>query len=219
MEPASSTPPTTSTPLAGIGYSDRIFITGRTRTGKSYLARALFLSAAAPRLVIDPADSAMTDVPGAVTFRDPKRPPKDAATARFVPRDPDDRDAYDAVYRWAFQNFPRWIWLDEVSYAAPANGGSRWLNTYLVQGAKRSLGHLACHARPREINRNLVAQAQHVILFDLPNPDDRRHVADLIGLPLAELEAELFALPERGFLWWDSDTLWSCPPLRREVSL
>ncbi|MGH9042679.1 MAG: hypothetical protein ACRDZ3_20885 [Acidimicrobiia bacterium] len=159
-------------------------------------------------------DSDKTEVPGAVTFRDPARVPKDVATARFVPRDPDDEAAYDAVYRWAFTHYPRFVWLDEAGQAAPAQGGPRWLNTYQVQGRKRSLGHVACHTRPREVNRNLIAQANHVFIFDLPNPDDRRHIANLVGLPVAELEADLFALPDHGFLWWDGDVLLSCPPLK-----
>jgi hypothetical protein len=178
------------------------------------LARTVFLSAEAPRLIVDPQDSELTAVAGAVTFSDPKRPPRDAATARFVPRDPADRHAYDLVYRWAFEHYPRYVWLDEAGQAAPATGFPRWLNTYVVQGRKRSLGHVACHARPREVNRNLIAQANHVFVFDLPNPDDRRHLADLMGLPVADLEEDLAALPEFGFLWWDGDTLLSCPPLR-----
>lgn len=189
-------------------------MTGKTRSGKSQLARTLFLSAAAPRLIIDPADSNLTDVPGAVTFRDPKRPPRDAPTARFVPDDPDDMAAYDAVYRWAFESYPRFTWLDEAGLAAPAQGYPRALNTYLVQGAKRGLGHIACHGRPREVNRNLIGSSSHVFIFETPNPDDRKHLADIVGLKVAELEADLFALPEHGFLWWDGDTLTSCPPLR-----
>lgn len=187
-----------------------------TRSGKSTLARALFLSAAAPRLVIDPADSTLTAIDGAVTFSDPARPPKDAATARFVPRDPADRDAYDAVYRWAFANFPRYVWLDEPEWAAPASGWARWANTFVVQGAKRGLGHLACATRPRHVMRSLLSNAAHVMIFTLPNPDDRRHLADLVGLPRELLEAELSTLDDHGFLWWDvvARRLTVCPPLR-----
>jgi hypothetical protein len=193
-----------------------VFLTGATRTGKSTLAKALFLSAAAPRLVIDPADSSLTSIDGAVTFSDPRRPPKDAATARFVPADPADRDAYDAVYRWAFANFPRYVWLDEPDQAAPANGWPRHVNTYVVQGAKRMLGHLACATRPRNVMVSLIANAQHVIAFDLPHPSDRRHLAELAGIPPAVLEAEMAALPQYGFLWWNGleRTLTSCPPLK-----
>ena len=180
------------------------------------MARALFLSAAAPRLVIDPADSSLTSIPGAVTFSDPRRPPKDAATARFVPADPADRDAYDAVYRWAFANFPRYVWLDEPDQAAPASGWPRHVNTYVVQGAKRMLGHLCCATRPRNVMVSLIANAQHVIAFDLPHPQDRRHLAELAGIPVAVFEAEMAALPLYGFLWWNGldRTLTSCPPLK-----
>lgn len=191
-------------------------MTGATGTGKSTLGLALFLSAAAPRLVIDPADSSLTAVDGAVTFRDPARPPRDAATARFVPRDPGDLDAYDRVYRWVYSAGPRWVWLDEAGIAAPAQGSPRFVRTVLVQGRKLGVGHMAMHTRPRELDPNVVAQAQHVIVFPLPNPDDRRRVADLAGLDRRVLEAELAALEPFGFLWWDQRrrTLTACPPIR-----
>lgn len=196
---------------------------GATRSGKSHLARRLFLSAAAPRLVIDPADSSLTDVPGAVTFRDPARSTNargeswiEAATARFVPTDPDDLDAYNRVYAWAFDRFPRMVWCDEAGIVLPVRGYPRRGNTYLVQGAKRMLGHMACHTRPREINRNLIGQAQHIMVFDLPNPDDRSHIAELAGIPSAQMEELMAQLGEYEFLWWRQldRTLTVCPRLR-----
>lgn len=196
---------------------------GATRTGKSHLARKLFLSSHAPRLVIDPADSELTDIPGAVTFSDPTKATNeqgqrwtDAATARFVPEDdPQDPAVYEPLYAWCFNRFPRMIWLDEAGMAMPARGGSRAARRYLVQGAKRRLGHIACHTRPRDIDRNLISQAQHLFVFDLPNVDDRRHIAEQAGIPAATLEAEMRQLPQFGFLWWRQleRRLIVCPPL------
>ena len=197
---------------------------GATRTGKSHLARSIFLSTQAPRLIIDPADSSLTDLRGAVTFHDPGTATNPqgirwttAATARFVPDDPDDLDAYDRVYRWAFDRFPRWIWCDEAGAVMPAAGYPRAANRYIVQGAKRRLGHLACHTRPRELARNLIAQAQHVFVFDLPNPDDRAHIAKIAGIDGPVLDREMAALQVHGFLWWQQRdrTLTRCPPLDR----
>lgn len=193
---------------------------GTTGEGKSRLARAMALSAPPPRLVISPNDDTITALPGAETFRDPNRPPEDAATARFVPRDPDDRDAYDRVYRWAFSRFPRWVWCDEAGLVAPAQGYPRGANTYVVQGRKRELGHLACHTRPREVARNFIAQAQHVICFWIPLPEDRRHIAELAGIRPQRLEDAIGQLEPRtetrpgGFLWWNQLTreLTICPP-------
>lgn len=192
-------------------------MTGATGTGKSTLAKRLLLSSAAPRLVIDPSDSALLDEPGFVTVRDPRRlnAHAQAATVRFVPADPGDLDAYDRVYAWAWAHFPRWVLLDEAGEAAPAKGAPRWVRTYITQGRKRSLGHLACHTRPREVSPNLISQAAHVFLFATPYPDDRRHLASLMGLAPSVLDEHLEQLPEHGFLWWQqrARTLTVCPPL------
>jgi hypothetical protein len=183
----------------------------------------MFLSVAAPRLVIDPFDSTLTAINGAVTFEDAGRATnrkgenwRQAATARFVPRDPDDIDAYDAVYGWCFDHFPRYVWLNEAADVLPARGYPRMGRRYIAQGAKRSCGHLAESQRPREILRSLIANAGHVIVFALPNAEDVRHVADNIGVPFAELARELEQLPEHGFVWRDVErrTTTACDPLR-----
>jgi len=192
-----------------------LFITGATGTGKSQLARALFRSAPAPRTVIDPADSDLTRVPGARTFHDPRKIP-DAPTTRFVPRDPFDYDAYDALYQGLFRSFPRYVWVDEAGFVLPVNKVTKAARIYLVQGRKRELGHLALHTRPREVDPNLIAQAQHIACFDLPNPDDRDRIASLAGIPPREFDRILGALPEYGFVWWSqrARTLHVCPPIK-----
>jgi hypothetical protein len=164
--------------------------------------------------VIDPADSDTTMVPGAVTFRDPSRPPA-APTARFVPTDPYDLDAYDELYRWVLANYPRYVWCDEAGAAFPVRGTPRAARAMLVQGRKRMLGHVACHTRPRELDPNIVAQAEHVAAFALPVPDDRRRIAELAGLNPATVDELMGRLPQFGFLWWDRrrQRLTVCAPL------
>ena len=184
-----------------------MFLTGKTRSGKSHAAKRLFLSARAPRLVVDPADSSLTEVPGAVTFSDPLRATnpagenwRTAATARFVPRDPYDLDVYDAVYRWCFEHFPRYVWLDEAGIAAPAKGVPVGIGQVQNQGAKRQIGHIACHTRPREVFKGLLAQADHLLVFQLPNVADRQYVADCAGVDRQAFEAMHAALPPHGFI-------------------
>lgn len=209
-----------------IRYSDRVFVVGATGTGKSELARHVFGTVAEPRLVIDPADSSLTNgLPGVQTVRGTGDPAEvgprlrhgfaQASTVRFVPGMPTAPDEYDAAYGWVFDRFPRYVWLDEAGIAAPASGCPRNVSRYLVQGRKRQLGHLACHTRPRDVTRDLIAQAQHVMIFDLPNPDDVAHVAKIVGVPVADLEREVRGLPEHGFLHFDQREreLTVCPPL------
>jgi hypothetical protein len=162
----------------------------------------MFLSAAPPRLVIDPQDSELTAVDGAETFRDPARFPLGAGVARFVPRDPEDLDAYNTVYRAAFDSFPRLVWADEAGSVLPANRQPPAARRFVVQGAKRQLGHIALHTRPREVYRGLIANAQHVFAFQLPNPDDRKHLAELCGIPPRQLDELFAALGPHDFLHW-----------------
>lgn len=203
--------------MSGIRYEDRVLVVGATDTGKSTLAKRIFLSAAAPRLVVDPGDSEITgSIPGVVTFSDPNHIPRDAATSRFLPVDPADRDAYNRLYERIFrQLFPIYVWLDEPDQAAPSTGWPRWVNTTVVQGRKRMIGHLTCSTRPVHLMRSIRGSAKHVIVFDLPSRDDLRAIADDVGVPLGVLESAVHSLDEHGFAWLDrrAKALTVCPAL------
>jgi hypothetical protein len=183
----------------------------------------LFLSAPAPGMVIDPADSDLTgSIPGVVTFSDPRRSTnrkgdnwREAARARFVPTDPDDFDVYSAVYEWCFTHFPRRVWCDEALDVLPVRGYPRGARRYLALGAKRMLGHQACTQRPVEIMRSLVANGEHIFVWSLANPDDVVYVAKYMGVAPAELGALLAQLRPYEFLWFDrrAKTLTVCPPI------
>lgn len=231
----------TITPAAPeVLYQDRVTALGMTGCGKSTVMRALALSAPGPLLIVDPADSDATAVPGAVTVHGVPRDGKlteaelraltaqleehrEADRLRFVPGDPERVQEYQAVYAWAFNRFPRRTWLDEARLAAPATGAPPAVTRYLLWGRKRQLGHQACHTRPVEVSRNLIAQAEHLLLWNLPHPADRKLIAEVLGMDWRELGAQMDALEKAdgsptatGFLWWsvrNPRQLLVCPPL------
>lgn len=179
------------------------------------MARALFLSAAAPRLVIDPADSQLTAIEGAETFHDPRRIPWDAATLRFVPRDADDRGAYNELYGRILARGRVFVWLDEPEDAAPATGYPKRVKSVVVRGRKLMIGHMACATEPVNILVNLKRNADHVLIFDTPLEEDRRHLAKIMAVPFDTIEAVHADLGEFGFAWFDrrAQELTVCPPL------
>lgn len=222
-------------PHGGIGWSDRVLLLGATGCGKSTVARRMVETVSGPLTVIDPADSQLTVLPGCRRVYGPREDLDDATLARqvrsrlteadnaadgrvirYVPGDPGRAAEYDAVYRWLFEcRYPGYVWLDEAASGAPASGTPRWVRTVLQQGRKRQLGHLACHTRPRDISRDLIAQAQWLLLWSLPNPDDVQHVASIAGIPPADLAERMRRLPRHGFLVWSQRdaTLTACAPI------
>lgn len=205
--------------------SDRVFIVGATGTGKTLLGRRLFEAHNPPRLVIDPKDD--VDATGgvfrdgrvAVTFHDPGRLP-DAEVARFVPRDPGDLEAYDRLYTAIFERRDVVVWLDEAGDAAPSSGAPPGLRRVVKQGRSRGIGHIATHQRPVEVDRALLGNAEHIVIFDVRHPADVGTLAGAIGIPPAELAGIIQTMPPHGFAWYSpaSRQVTICDPIpTREV--
>lgn len=191
-------------------------MTGLTEGGKSTLARAIFQSAAEPKTVVDPTDSEICDVPGAVTFRDVDELDLSLPVTRFVPEHPNDPDIWDRLFEKLFKaGGPRYVWTDEGRFPFPANATKPWPMTFQSQGRKRELGHLVCNTRPVEINRECRGQAQHVIVFPVGTAEDRQTIARDIGAELTVLERCFAELAPYGYLHFSrrARELRICPPL------
>lgn len=186
-----------------IRYTDRVFVTGTTGTGKTHLARRLFLAAPGRRIVIDPKNDrdATGNLGNHATASDPLRLP-DMPTIRWVPRDPFDLEAYDALYRHLMEHPPWYIWTDELGTVAPANKTPPAFAQLIYQGRSRGIGHIGSHQRPVEISRAILSQSQHIVAFSLHDPDDRARIAKTMGLAPGEFTQYQAELGPHGFLWW-----------------
>jgi hypothetical protein len=72
--------------------------------------------------------------------------------------------------------------------------------------------------RPMNVDPLVLAQSDLVAIFRLPNPDDRKRVADSIGFDPKRFDEECRRCWGRGahwFLLWqvETETLWHVPPL------
>lgn len=188
-----------------IPRAGRAYLTGPTGLGKSHLARALWSAFAPPRLVIDPKNDPaatgrlMPDGRTPVTFSDPRRLPA-ADVIRFVPRDPFDIDAYDALGAEVWQRPGLVTWLDEVGDVIPstARASREWLRI-VRQGRVRTLGVIATHQRPVEVHRSMLGNAGAVIMFAQGFPADLDILAAGVGVPPATLRGWLSDLDSHGF--------------------
>lgn len=208
------------------------FITfvGRKGSGKSQLARAFWLSYPYDRLVVDPTGDVDPGDPEAKPLTVPMpakwpapelddhgRPKRQ--TLRFVPdmgspTAVDDMDRAVGLAHWHPARRAM-LWIDEIGTLTRPSYTPPHLSRALHQGRHQRLTALFCGPRPVNIDPLVLAQADYVAVFDLPNPNDRRRVADSCGIEPREFDAWHAQLPEHGFLWFDqrAHELVLCDPI------
>lgn len=181
----------------------RLACVGRTGTGKSVLARALFVACGGRRVVHDPYDD--PDLTGGdwPTTASPRPDFSSSATWRVVPTDPDDLDFAGALYGWLFDHPPVTIWADEAMTISHSNELPLGVRRVLFQGRKRKITHIACSQRPAGVNPGVWAQSEIWAIFDLPWGPDRDKVAASAGMRRPDFEEYAALLGEHGFMWWE----------------
>lgn len=200
-----------------------ITLLGRKGSGKSFLAKRFWESYPYDRLVIDPtgdvdAGEGTQNLTEPLPTRWPIAPTEERTTLRYK-ADPGSamyRDELDRAVGLAFTHARCLLWVDEVGELTRANDTPPHFRRALHQSRHRRLSLLLCGPRPVDVNPLVISQADYLATFDLPNPNDRKRVADNIGIDLGALEAHLAEVdPKHGYLWWDARNreLMVMPPL------
>ena len=198
-----------------IGRGDRVLIVGPTGSGKSTLATTWASTGAWRRsLILDPKldDSALPrDRDGRLSaliaygVDDAARALR-AGAGRVVYRPrPDDfddlPDRFDELVRIVYLGGGgRAIILHETADVAPSSGSRRYLSAAWRQGRSLGIPIVAITQRPVGVDRHALSEPAHVALFRVQHPEDRRLVAQLVGL---ESGRHLPAISRPfGFLSW-----------------
>ena len=203
--------------------SNYVTIVGRKGCGKSELATRLWHGYPYDQLAIDPTGDCRVDptITRDLTTPLPARFPTDAqggrVSLRFVP-DPGAStyaDDLDRACGLAFRHRRSMLWVDEVDELTSAGKTAPNFARILKQGRHRDITLLCCGPRPMNIDPLVVAQADYLYVFQLPNPADRRRVADVIGYDPKAFDAAVLELAQFHYLRWDAreQDLVAFPPL------
>jgi hypothetical protein len=204
-----------------------VLAVGRKGSGKSVLARELFLGwPNVDRLVIDPTGDAdpgegavtLTTIPKQLPERRRGGPP---ILARYVanPAAPTYHDDLDRALGLAL--YPKGrrvlVWIDEGGEVFPVNPGPN-ARTLLHQSRHWNASAIIACPRPKDIATLVPAQADYIAIFDVPSPHDRQRLAETMGWPPAKLNAALEDCTRRGAHWFllfdaRAHELYLCPPL------
>lgn len=201
---------------------------GRKGSGKTTFNRLLYQSWPHDRLCVDvngeadPSPTA-TRVTAPLPTRMPDRTRPEVPLDLHYVADPgsptylDDLDRAVGMALWP-QDRPVLIWCGEVGEFTRANRTGPHLRRLLMQSRHYRTSALFDGPRPVDIDRLVIAQADLVAVYELPDPDDRDRVAKVIGYPprrFAEACEDTFRRgPYWHLLWVAADkTLYRCPPL------
>lgn len=204
--------------------AQQIAVVGKKGQGKTELAWLLFSSFPYDKVVIDPnADIKVPD--DVLDFEDPlpSRWPSSMfqkekrQTARYVPDFgfASFLEDIDQVIGLAYAHRKTMVFIDEAHEAAPAGRTPPHARRALRQGRHHDLSSIWATPRPLTVDPLVIANADWVYIFKLPNPNDRKRVAETIGWHPKDFDEAVHDLGDHEYLRFDSakDDLAHFPPL------
>lgn len=226
-------PSSTAWPLISTKPGTVIGCFGRKGQGKSQAANMIYRNwpDSADRICVDVSGD---DRPSARSTRISGEPPRKMPD-RDKAEQPVDlwyvanpashtyRDDLDRVLRVGLypRERPKLVLIHEVGEVLPAGQTPPHGRLLLQQGRHFKASTILCGPRPMRIEPLALQQCDEMLLFDLPNPADRRRVAETIGWEPRELDEafrELKAAGDHWFLRYSAGPheLVLCPPLPPE---
>lgn len=223
-----------------------ILCCGRKKSGKSEWARQAFRAwPGVDRLVIDPTGDADPGAPRRpdqpASYADDlntirldslpdQLPPRRRENGRDVPGtfrwvvnplSPTVKDDRDRAIRLAL--FPKGrrslLWIDEATKVLPAGATGPYGNLLLEQSRHYFTSALLCCPRPMNIDVLALAQADRVVMFDVPGTADRKRLSETLAWDhrdLVSLLNQVRKVPHSYVMYVaDEHQMYLCPPLPR----
>jgi hypothetical protein len=193
----------------------QIAVVGKKGSGKTEIAWLLFESYPYDRLLIDPNGDIKVDgddieelgvdeIPArwpSSRFEEGKR-----QTLRFVPDfgSASYVDDIDRTLGLAYTHGHTCALIDEAHEAAPAGRTPPHMRRALRQGRHHDLTLILPTPRPMTVDPLVISQADWVYCFRLPNPNDRKRVAETIGWDPKEFDEGIHGLGKFEYLRYDA---------------
>jgi hypothetical protein len=220
-EPLEPTPPSPSAVLPLSAGPLYISIFGRKGSGKSELARILFLAYPFDRLVVDPTGDVSKALPPG-SFRDAlptdfmHRPATHGVPAKWPKRDDEKRSSLlyhprrsSPTYATDLNTVCGWplahagdcmIWYDEGGRTHKRDHIEPNAHEIEEEGRHHGITRMLCSPRVSGLDGLVIHQSDIIYIFALPAPTDRQQLASIMGYDTEELSDAIDALPQFGYL-------------------
>ena len=212
--PPPTEPPAPGEDQGGIRFTDRVFVAGRTGSGKSVLINHLASFYRCQVLLYDTKDE--FKVPGVEAVHSPERIRWDDRIIHLVDDAGDLRDT-DRLFKLLWQRkvgrsghaYGLVVVVHELADLCADQPGAtpQWVNNYIRKGRAHGLGLLSGSQRPRNIPRGARTESQHVFSFCGGfDPEDVPVMAGMHRMSVPAFEAALAQAAgtgEHAYLWYD----------------
>ena len=197
-----------------ITRADRVFLVGASGSGKTTLAKGL-LWRLPEVFILDPKHTftlpggpgnpaapwpseVYTDMRSLSEHADPDAQTPTAAIYRPTLEEMDK--GCDPFFEFCFARGECFVYVDEVMRITNGSRPPKGYAAVLQMGRERGVGCWSATQRPSNIPIVAVTEAEHMFVFKLRSPDDRKRIMDYTGQP------ELGKIPKdpNGF-WYYSD--------------
>ena len=170
-----------------INANERVFVTGKTGSGKSVLVKNLLLPQLDNFVIYDYKHEIELPPPAVVfTSLDDFRHYPNTQQIIYRPQLADSTEFNGLCYR-IFRRGANVLVMDEVADHTTASKIEPQHDIIMRLGRSRGVGCINCTQRPIGVHNNIISQSEHYFIFETTLPGDRKKLAGIIGDKVLEI--------------------------------
>lgn len=161
-----------------IKSNERVFIIGKTGSGKSYWIKAQLPKL--KRFIFYDVKHQHNDIDAVLVrnIADLRTALKQHNHIVYRPLYPDD-DEFNELCKLVYFIGNIILILDEIAYHVTSWKIQKWHSAIMTAGRTRNIGVWNCTQRPREVTHNtIISESEHIIAFKLKLKTDRQKIAE-----------------------------------------
>ncbi len=199
-----------------IKSNDRVFVCGKTGSGKSHLVMNLIIPQLANVIIYDVKND--IELPGFDIFHEIQDFKKYPNRQRIIYRAKEvyasEKDAdreFNRLCKQAYLRGNTTLYLDEIANRTGSNRICPYHDTIMRLGRSKGIGIINCTQRPRGVSNNIISQCNHFFIFKQSMETDLDKLAGICGEKIYE------PLKEKHSFWYycdDMDEPILCRPIK-----